>query len=200
MEKITIMLVGTLDIKIDQQRLDSTHIFSDMASFGRTRLMGVAIKRFLTQLKRHDTKAYDDLDELFRQRYLPGVNQLFADSKKDNESRRLLRQQVAEDMYSLVQKFCDIVLDTFLGSYIMTLSWMINIRLTRFVFGPLKPFAKEWRWQMWPRLIKLIGQPFIGGYRVTKLRTITRDFFASRSVGGHAFWVKSVIVNCSPSC
>ena len=107
MEKITIMLVGTLDIKIDQQRLDSTHIFSDMASFGRTRLMGVAIKRFLTQLKRHDTKAYDDLDELFRQRYLPGVNQLFADSKKDNESRRLLRQQVAEDMYALVRKFSD---------------------------------------------------------------------------------------------
>jgi hypothetical protein len=105
MEKITMALVGVLDIKIDQQRLDSTHIFSDMASFGRTRLMGVAIKRFLTQLKRHDTKAYDELDELFRQHYAPGVNLLFAESKKDHESRRLLRQQVAEDMYSLVQKF-----------------------------------------------------------------------------------------------
>ena len=98
MEKITMALVGALDTRIDQQRLDSTHIFSDMASFGRTRLMGVAIKRFLTQLKRHDAKAYDSLDESFRQRYAPGVNQLFADSKKDHESRRLLRQQVAEDM------------------------------------------------------------------------------------------------------
>ena len=107
MEKITARLVSDLDIKIDRQRLDSTHIFSDMASFGRTRLMGVAIKRFLTQLKRHDPKAYDDLDELFRQRYAPGVNQLFADSKKDSESRCLLRQQVAEDMYTLVQKFSD---------------------------------------------------------------------------------------------
>jgi len=107
MGKITLALVGALDTKIDQQRLDSTHIFSDMASFGRTRLMGVAIKRFLTQLKRHDANAYDELDELFRQRYTPGVNQLFADSKKDNDSRRLLRQQVAEELYSLVQKFSD---------------------------------------------------------------------------------------------
>ncbi|MDP6736738.1 MAG: transposase [Nitrospinaceae bacterium] len=105
MEEITLRLVGDLDLKIDQQRLDSTHIFSDMARFGRTRLMGVAIKRFLTQLKRHDPKAYASLDELFRQRYAPGVNQLFADSKKDSDSRRLLRQQVAEDMYGLVRKF-----------------------------------------------------------------------------------------------
>ena len=105
MEKITAMLVEELGIKIDQQRLDSTHIFSDMASFGRTRLMGVAIKRFLTQLKRHDPKAYDALDELFRQRYTPGVNQLFADTQRDSESRRLLRQQVAEDMYDLVRRF-----------------------------------------------------------------------------------------------
>jgi len=105
METITTMLIEELGIKIDQQRLDSTHIFSDMASFGRTRLMGVAIKRFLTQLKRHDAKAYDDLDEWFRQRYAPGVNQLFADTQKDSESRRLLRQQVAEDMHTLVQKF-----------------------------------------------------------------------------------------------
>ena len=107
MEKITTELVGALGTRIDQQRLDSTHIFSDMASFGRTRLMGVAIKRFLTQLKRHDAKAYDSLDELFRQRYVPGVNQLFADSKKDHDSRRLLRQQVAEELYSLVRKFLD---------------------------------------------------------------------------------------------
>jgi len=107
MEKITTTLVEELGIKIDQQRLDSTHIFSDMASFGRTRLMGVAIKRFLTQLKRHDSQAYDLLDESFRQRYAPGVNQLFAETKKDSESRRLLRQQVAEDMYYLVQRLAD---------------------------------------------------------------------------------------------
>jgi hypothetical protein len=83
MEHVTAKLVDVLDIKIDKQRLDSTHIFSDMASFGRTRLMGVAIKRFLTQVNHHDEHGYNTLDELLRQRYAPGVNQLFADIKKD---------------------------------------------------------------------------------------------------------------------
>jgi hypothetical protein len=107
MSQVTVRLVDLLEIKIDQQRLDSTHVFSDMASFGRTRLMGVAIKRFLTQLKRHSQADYQALDESFRQRYAPGVNQLFADTRKDSESRRLLRQQVAEDMYHLIRLFAD---------------------------------------------------------------------------------------------
>jgi hypothetical protein len=107
MSQVTVSLVDLLEIKIDKQRLDSTHVFSDMASFGRTRLMGVAIKRFLTQLKRHSQADYNALDECFRQRYVPGVNQLFADTKKDSESRRLLRQQVAEDMYLLIRLFAD---------------------------------------------------------------------------------------------
>jgi hypothetical protein len=107
MSEVTVKLVGLLEINIDRQRLDSTHVFSDMASFGRTRLMGVAIKRFLTQLKRHDAKAYELLDEQLRKRYAPGVNQLFGDTGKDSESRRLLRQQVAEDMYLLIRRFAD---------------------------------------------------------------------------------------------
>ena len=106
MDEITVKLIDLLDIKIDQQRLDSTHIFSDMANFGRTRLMGVAIKRFLTQVIRSDKDDYNSLEESLRNRYAPGVNQLFADTKKDSQSRRLLRQQVAEDMHFIVQHFC----------------------------------------------------------------------------------------------
>jgi hypothetical protein len=107
MADVTVRLVELLGIKIDMQRLDSTHIFSDMASFGRTRLMGVAIKRFLTQVKRHDEQGYNALDESLRQRYAPGVNQLFADVKKNSESRCLLRQQVAEDMHTLLKHFAN---------------------------------------------------------------------------------------------
>ena len=107
MDEITTTLVEVLSIKIDKQRLDSTHVFSDMASFGRTRLMGVAIKRFLTQLKRHSKADYDALDESLRNRYAPGVNQLFADTGKDSQSRHLLRQQVAEDMYYLIRQFAN---------------------------------------------------------------------------------------------
>ena len=107
MDNVTIKLVELLDIKIDKQRLDSTHIFSDMARFGRTRLMGVAIKRFLTQLIRHSKEDYHLLDESFRHRYAPSVHQLFADTQKDSQSRKQLRQQVAEDMYFIVQHFSD---------------------------------------------------------------------------------------------
>ena len=107
MSQVTVKLVELLDIKIDKQRLDSTHIFSDMASFGRTRLMGVAIKRFLKQVKRLEPADYESLPESLRQRYVPGVNQLFADVAKDTDSRRLLRQQVAEDMHSLIRHFAN---------------------------------------------------------------------------------------------
>ena len=105
MHKVTTKLVDILGIKIDKQRLDSTHIFSDMASFGRTRLMGVAIKRFLTQVKRGNEGDYEALDEQLRRRYAPSVHQLFGATGRDNESRHQLRQQVAEDMYLLIRHF-----------------------------------------------------------------------------------------------
>jgi len=105
MDEINVKLVEILGLKIDRQRLDSTHIFSDMANFGRTRLMGVAIKRFLTQVIRSSKDDYNLLEESLRNRYAPGVNQLFADTKKDSQSRRLLRQQVAEDMHFIIGHF-----------------------------------------------------------------------------------------------
>lgn len=46
MDKITAELVRELEINIDEQRLDSTHVFSNTACFGRTRLMGVTVKHF----------------------------------------------------------------------------------------------------------------------------------------------------------
>ena len=53
---VTTRLVEMLELDISCQRLDSTHVFSRMASFGRTKLMAVAIKRFLTQVRRHDPR------------------------------------------------------------------------------------------------------------------------------------------------
>ncbi len=107
MHDVSLELVKVLGLKVDQQRLDSTHIFSHMADFGRTRLMGVAIKRFLAKVKQFDTKGYRSLDDALRQRYAPSVYHLFGDTAKNKESRRLLRQQVAEDMLALVQRFQD---------------------------------------------------------------------------------------------
>jgi hypothetical protein len=105
MHDVTLRLVEVLELDISKQRLDSTHVFSDMATFGRTRLMGVTIKRFLTQVKRHDRKVYDALPEQLLARYRPSEHQLFASAMKDKEHRKLARQQVAEDMHALIERF-----------------------------------------------------------------------------------------------
>jgi hypothetical protein len=70
-EDVTDRLVRALDLDVSRQRLDSTHVFSHMARFGRTKLMAVAIKRSLTQLTRHDPDAYAALPEDLRLRYAP---------------------------------------------------------------------------------------------------------------------------------
>ena len=77
-----------------------------MASFGRTKLMAVAIKRFLTQLKRHDPDAYAALPEDLRRRYEPAQARLFADAK-DAEARARCRQQAAEDLRFVIDRFAD---------------------------------------------------------------------------------------------
>jgi len=103
-QKVTAALVETLELDVSRQRLDSTHVFSDMATFGRTKLMGVAIKRFLTQLKRHHRALYDALPEAFGQRYAPSQSKLFADMAGGQKQRR---QAVAEDLLFAVNRFAD---------------------------------------------------------------------------------------------
>jgi hypothetical protein len=105
-EKVTARLVKALEIDVSKQRLDSTHVFSHMATFGRTKLMAVAIKRFLTQVKRHAPDAFTALPEHFRRRYEPAQSQLFADAK-DSEARARCRQQVAEDLLFVIERFAD---------------------------------------------------------------------------------------------
>lgn len=102
--RVTSALIEVLELDVSCQRLDSTHVFSDMATFGRSRLMGVTIKRFLTQLKRHHPEAHDALPEELRGRYTPSQSQLFGDFKG---TRKQLRQVIAEDLLVLVNRFAE---------------------------------------------------------------------------------------------
>jgi hypothetical protein len=103
---VTIGLAEKLELDISRQRLDSTHVFSHMASFGRTKLMAVAIKRFLTQVIRHAPEQYAALPEEFRKRYEPAESQLFAGAK-DAEARQRSRQQAAEDLCWIIEHFAN---------------------------------------------------------------------------------------------
>ena len=107
MHEVTGRLVQLLDLDISRQRLDSTHVFSNMACFGRTRLLGVTVKRFLTQVKRHAPEAYDVLPEELRTRYAASVGKLFAAKKSSAEQRTKNLQQVAEDVRDLIDRFAD---------------------------------------------------------------------------------------------
>ncbi len=102
--EVTSALIEALELDVSRQRLDSTHIYSDMATFGQTKLMGVTIKRFLTQLKRHHRDLYEALDKDFLARYAPSLGKLFGDF---TGSRSALRQTVAEDLLMLVSRFAD---------------------------------------------------------------------------------------------
>jgi hypothetical protein len=103
---VTIGLAEKLELDISRQRLDSTHVFSHMASFGRTKLMAVAIKRFLTQVIRHSRERYAALPAEFCRRYEPAESQLFAGAK-DAEARQRSRQQAAEDLCWIIDHFAN---------------------------------------------------------------------------------------------
>ncbi|HJZ91554.1 MAG TPA: transposase [Gemmataceae bacterium] len=103
---VTTRLANELELDIARQRLDSTHVFSHMASFGRTKLMAVALKRFLTQVKRHAPEDYAALPEDFRRRYEPAESQLFA-AAKDAEARQRSRQRAAEDLLWIIEHFAE---------------------------------------------------------------------------------------------
>lgn len=107
MHDVTDRLIDLLELDIAKQRLDSTHVFSNMASFGRTRLMAVTIKRFLTQVKRHHLADFQALPAELRQRYAPSQAQLLSKDSKDADGRAKSRQQVAEDLRDLIDRFAD---------------------------------------------------------------------------------------------
>jgi hypothetical protein len=76
-----------------------------MAKFGRNRMMGLGIKRFLTNLERHNKEEHKTLPVDLLKRYEPSVHQMFADVKK--EDRSLLTLEIAKDLNTLIVKFED---------------------------------------------------------------------------------------------
>lgn len=104
-EKVTAEIIRELGLAINKQRLDSTHIFSDMARFGRLKLLAVTVKRFLTQLKRHDLESYEALPEDLRERYARSENRLFGMGSKNKRPYGEAIEEVAKDIADLIARF-----------------------------------------------------------------------------------------------
>lgn len=107
MDAVTRTLVDKLELLVAAQRLDSTHVFSNMARFGRTRLLAITNKRFLVQVSRHCPHDFAALPEELRKRYAPSTGTLFSDKGKSLQERDRSRQQAAEDMHQLIERFAD---------------------------------------------------------------------------------------------
>ena len=99
-------MTDLLELDASKQRLNSTHVFSHMATFGRVKLMAVAVKRCLTQIRRHVADDYAALPEELRTRYAPSEGRLFAEAR-DAAARARSKQQVAEDMLLVIERFAD---------------------------------------------------------------------------------------------
>ena len=106
-EEVTSKIIQELGIVIKKQRLDSTHLLSNMAKFGRVKLLAVTVKRFLTQLKRHDLESYQALAEDMKGRYEASESRLFGMGKKGTRPHEQLLQEVAEDIAALVVRFAE---------------------------------------------------------------------------------------------
>jgi len=104
MRDVTDKLVELLGISVDKLRLDSTHVFSNMAAWGRTRLMTEVVRQFLTQLKRHEADLHAQLPGALLDRYAKAGGWNLG-AKADVEARRMARQAVAEDMHELISRF-----------------------------------------------------------------------------------------------
>lgn len=104
-EGVTKALAEELQIEVDKQRLDSTHLFSDMAMLSRTQLMTVCIRRFLVQVKRHENGEYAALDAQVRDRCMASDKRLFSQTPPEGDARAQLRQRVAEDLLMLIDRF-----------------------------------------------------------------------------------------------
>lgn len=103
-------LVAELNIDIKQQRLDSTHVLSNMAKLTRRRLLSVGVKRFLVQVKKHHTDNYDSLDETLRERYAPAESRLFGGYhpvSKKKQSKDEEYEQIGQDMAALILEFSE---------------------------------------------------------------------------------------------
>ena len=89
------------DLDPSKQRLDSVHIFSNMAHLGRIRIFVRTIRKFLTNLKRHHAGLYQSLGDVAI-RYEERNDGQF--TVKPSESPRTL-QDVGNDCFLLVERF-----------------------------------------------------------------------------------------------
>ena len=100
--QVTDTLLRSMEVKVRKQRLDSTHVLSDMCNMGRARMIGVALRRFFAKLEEQDACLLDRFSEKLLKRYRKASDtQVFGDARS-TEQRRVALQQAAEDLHTVL--------------------------------------------------------------------------------------------------
>jgi hypothetical protein len=103
-ETVTGSLAKAFAVDITKQRLDSTHIFSNMRHFGRIGLFTATIRKFLVNLKRHHKDLFAALSVEVTERYLGHKSASVFSLVKPSESAKTL-EIVADDLFTLTEGF-----------------------------------------------------------------------------------------------
>jgi len=98
------MIIQEANLTFSTQRLDSVHIQSNMAEFGRFRLFSRTIECFLRALKKEHSDLFDRISPELTQRYLDREG-YFCDPKPSEG--RSNTQTAAEDMCFLLSEFSE---------------------------------------------------------------------------------------------
>lgn len=102
--KVTDELLRSMEVKVKHQRLDSTHVLSDMSKLGRAQMIGVALRRFFAKVEKQDATLLDRFSEELLKRYRKQSNsQIFGDART-TEQRRVALQQAAEDLCLVISE------------------------------------------------------------------------------------------------
>lgn len=106
--RVTDTLLRAMEIKVKKQRLDSTHVLSDMSNMGRARMIGIALKRFFAKVEKHDASLLDRFcDELLKRYRKQSDSQVFGDVRT-TEKRQVALQQAAEDLHIVLTTLCEV--------------------------------------------------------------------------------------------
>lgn len=104
-EDVTRALAEGDGVKLGRQRMDSTHVLSNIASLTRLGVFVETVANFLKELGREHPEEQKTLNAEFHRRYLDREG-YFSDAKRSQAQRRL--PVVARDVYALLLRFREV--------------------------------------------------------------------------------------------
>ena len=104
-EEMTGKIVKALGVSVERQRLDSTHIVSNIAALTRLGLFCETVRVFLRELLRRSRERYESVPASLRGRYLKEdmTDSQYDDARSEESHRRI--SVCARDVWRLVERF-----------------------------------------------------------------------------------------------